>query len=298
MTGRFYFVGVSTAGSSVVRLFPRWAELFGVDAEVVGRDIPLPAPRDSVRSVVAEIAGDPRALGGLVTTHKLAVFRHAGDLFAELDDNARACAEVSCIARRDGRLVGYAKDPITAGRALDEMIGRDYFATTEAHVLCLGAGGAGVAIARCLLSWPHPPARIVLTDVDRARLGPSGAVEYRHVTGIGMTDELVTALPPGSLVINATGLGKDRPGSPVGDRAVLPRDGVVWDLNYRGELEFLERALAQAADRGLAVHDGWRYFLHGWAEHLAEVFGVALTEPRFAEFVEVSEPERPRPDDA
>ncbi len=53
------------------------------------------------------------------------------------------------------------------------------------------------------------------------------------------------SLPPGSLVVNATGMGKDRPGSPLGPTSVFPRDGVVWEFNYRGSLDFWHQALAQ-----------------------------------------------------
>ena len=55
------------------------------------------------------------------------------------------------------------------------------------------------------------------------------------------------ALPPRSLVVNATGMGKDRPGSPLRAGAAFPERSAVWELNYRGELEFLRQARAQAA---------------------------------------------------
>ena len=45
----------------------------------------------------------------------------AADLFDELDTNARAFGEISCISKRDGRLVGSAKDPLTARLALEEL---------------------------------------------------------------------------------------------------------------------------------------------------------------------------------
>jgi len=42
-----------------------------------------------------------------------------------------------------------------------------------------------------------------------------------------------------------TGLGKDAPGSPLTDAVVFPDHGIVWDLNYRGDLIFLEQARKQ-----------------------------------------------------
>ena len=44
-----------------------------------------------------------------------------------------------------------------------------------------------------------------------------------------------------TLVINATGLGKDAPGSPISDAAQFPLNGIAWDFNYRGDLVFLVR---------------------------------------------------------
>ncbi len=85
-------------------------------------------------------------------------------------------------------------------------------------------------------------------------------------------DKVMTDLKPGSLVINATGLGKDAPGSPITDRGVFPEAGFAWELNYRGDLVFLRQARAAALRRPLTVEDGWVYFLHGWTRVIAEVF--------------------------
>jgi shikimate 5-dehydrogenase len=84
-------------------------------------------------------------------------------------------------------------------------------------------------------------------------------------------------LPPGSLVVNGTGMGKDIPGSPISDLATFPEHGLVWELNYRGELDFLRQARQQEAVRGLTVEDGWRYFIHGWTAAIEEVFHLEIT---------------------
>ena len=55
-------------------------------------------------------------------------------------------------------------------------------------------------------------------------------------------DAVLAGLGAGALVVNATGLGKDGPGSPLTDRARFPVDAVAWDLNYRGDLVFLQQA--------------------------------------------------------
>ena len=90
------------------------------------------------------------------------------------------------------------------------------------------------------------------------------------------TDALLTSLPAHSLVVNATGMGKDRPGSPISADAQFPRNGIVWEFNYRGPLDFLQQARQQQSERQLHVEDGWRYFIHGWTQVIAEVFDIDM----------------------
>jgi shikimate 5-dehydrogenase len=303
MSGRMLFIGVSTAGSSIFDLFPRWAGILGIESTIEGYDIPLGAPPDAFRAAVEHVARDSTALGALVTTHKVDVYRHAGDLFDVLDTNARLCREVSCISKRSGALVGHAKDPITAGRSLGEFLPPNHWAG-GASSLCLGAGGAGTAIAVHLARGEWAP-ELVVTDTDRRRLetlrtalveldAPS-QVRLEQVGSVQESDALLQRLPRGSLVVNATGLGKDAPGSPISDHAVFPERAVVWELNYRGDLHFLEQARRQQDARRLEIHDGWRYFLHGWSEVIAEVFHLELTPERFDRLAEAAEQQRPVP---
>jgi shikimate dehydrogenase len=304
MSDRMLFIGVSTTGSSIFELFPNWAAILGIEASLEGYDIPLGAGPEAFRAAVAYIAEDSRRLGALVTTHKVGVYEHAGDLFDELDGNARLCREVSCISKREGALVGHAKDPITAGRTLAEFVPSDHWAS-GAHVLCLGAGGAGTAIAVHLLGGGDGPERLLASDTDPRRLdtlrsaldhfGVLPRVHLEHVRSTDDSDVLLGSLPPGSLVVNATGLGKDAPGSPTSDEATFPERGVVWELNYRGDLRFLRQARLQQKVRRLEIHDGWRYFLHGWSEVIAEVFHLELTPERFERLAVAAEPQRPVP---
>jgi hypothetical protein len=50
----------------------------------------------------------------------------------------------------------------------------------------------------------------------------------------------------------------------------------VWDLNYRGELVYLDQARLAGQHRSLQVEDGWIYFLHGWTQVIAEVFDITI----------------------
>ena len=296
--GTLVFIGVDTRGSSIMRLFPRWAEILDLDARIEGWDIRLGAEAATYRDTVRRLAGDLGVAGALVTSHKLDVYRHAGSLFDELDRYAHLCREVSCISRRDGRLLGHAKDPITAGLAMEDLLGSGRRLDGTAQVLCLGAGGAGTAITVRLLEAEPGPGRIVVADKDPGRLATlreicaglrAGGVELVRVRGAEDADALLVALPEGSLVVNATGMGKDVPGSPLSGRARFPVGAVVWDLNYRGDLGFLRQAREQAGAHGLELHDGWRYFLHGWSQHIAQVYGVELAPLMFEQLAEAAE---------
>jgi shikimate dehydrogenase len=299
-TQRMRFVGVSTANSSITRIFPRWCEILGLDAELVGLDLPLDATPQQYRAAVRELRDDPACVGALVTTHKIGLYDAAANLFGSVDDFADACGEVSSIVVRDGHLSAAAKDPLTAGRSLEEFLAPDHFAS-GAEVICLGAGGAGTAIGWYLAGRADSPTKMTFVDTRLDRLQHlEHVVEPRmregelHILSTTTADVrgLIEAAPPGTLVVNATGMGKDRPGSPLPDEVVLPREGIVWELNYRGQLDYLRQAQHQAAARGLTVVDGWRYFIHGWTYVMADVFDVDMNDDVVEELALVAEAAR------
>lgn len=297
---RMYFIGVSTKRSSIMGIFPPWADALGLDAGIVGVDVEPGASPETLRGVVHRVVADDEALGALITTHKLAVYEGASDLFDTVDAWSALCGEVSCLAKRDGRLLGWAKDPMTSWASFADVAGADHFARhPEAEVLCLGAGGSGTAFTTRLLTAEHPPASIVVTDRSPGRLDTVErihrqletpvTVSYRPVIDSSDNDRLLSRMPRHSVVVNATGMGKDLPGTPIGDDAPFPEHGVAWDFNYRGSLEFIAQARAQAADRDLTVADGWGYFLRGWSDHIAEIFQIAITEDLREELARVAD---------
>ncbi len=285
-----YFIGVTTGRSSIQHVFPLWAEHLGLtDAVLQGIDLPLHAPVEDYRRVVRFIAEDPLSLGALVTTHKIDLYAACHDLFDEIDPFAELMGETSCLSKRDGRLVCHAKDPISSGLALDAFLPEGFWAGGPADALLLGAGGSTIAISWYLSQRERGldrPARIVVTNRSAARLDhlreihaslPTDTRFEYHLTPTPADNARVLAdLAPRSLVVNATGLGKDAPGSPLPDDAVFPHDGVAWDLNYRGDLVFLDQARAQSDARSLRVEDGWIYFVHGWTQVIAEVFDIDI----------------------
>lgn len=302
-TKRFSFIGVTTGKSAIMRVFPAWAEHLGLGAvEMSGHDLPIHADPARYREVVAALKADPLELGGLVTTHKIDLFRACRDLFDDVDPWAELCGEVSSLSKRGGQFRAHAKDPISSGRSLDEFVPPRHWRDTGADALLFGAGGSSLAITLHLLKGEDRPARIVVVNRSAARLesmrevherfGAATPVQYIHNADPRVNDALLRAAPAGSLVVNGTGMGKDSPGSPVTDAGVFPEAALVWELNYRGELDFLHQANRQAAERGLHVEDGWRYFIHGWTCVVEEVFGVEMTPQRVDELAEIALRER------
>ena len=283
-----YFIGVTTGSSSIMRVFPAWAEHLGLDARIKGIDLPLHADPQAYRDVVAFIREDPQSVGALVTTHKLDLLEAARDLFDELGDDAETLSEISSISKRDGRLVGHAMDPITSGLALEAIVADGGWGDGE--LVILGAGGSSLALTLYLhrrrAAGRDIPRRLVVTNRSPGRLEEMRSIhdrlgfaiptEYVHAPAPGDNDRQLAALPDGSVVINATGLGKDRSGSPLTDEARFPRGGVAWDFNYRGDLLFLEQAERQREARSLRLVDGWEYFIHGWTRVIAEVFDLEI----------------------
>ncbi len=285
-----YFIGVTTAKSSIMKVFPAWAEHLGLsDAGIKGIDFPLHAEPDAYRAAVRFIKRDPLSLGALVTTHKIDLYKACREFFDEIDLFARVMEETSCLSKRGGKFVCHAKDPISSGLALQGFLPKQHFARTRAELFAIGAGGSTIAFT-WYLSQPElgaeRPSRIVVSDRSPERLaevrrihrelGVAVPVDYVVAAGLEDNDAVVAGMKPGSLVVNATGLGKDAPGSPVSDAVRFPEGGIVWDLNYRGDLVFLHQARSQQAARNLQVENGWTYFIHGWTQVIAEVFHVAI----------------------
>ncbi len=273
-----------------MKVFPRWAEALDLRAVIKGIDFVPDDEPARYREAVCFIKNDPLSLGALVTTHKVNLLKASRDLFDELDPYAQTLGEISSISKRGARLCGHAKDPISVGSALGAIVDEGYWRRTGAELLLLGAGGSAMALSLYLheraKGGGDTPARVMLTALDEAglaeireihhRIGFALPIDYAIAPEPVTADRLLAKLPEGSMVVNATGLGKDRPGSPLTDAAPFPRNGIAWDFNYRGDLAFLAQARAAQTRGPLSVADGWIYFLHGWTRVMAEVFDIDI----------------------
>ena len=300
----FYFIGVTTTQSSIMKVFPAWAQYLDLgDVKIVGIDFPPHDSAENYWAVVDFIKNDPLSLGALVTTHKLDLFEAAKDIFNVIDPYAALMAETSCLSKRDGMLFCHAKDPISSGLAIDGFIPRNHFADTGAEVFSIGAGGSTIALTWHLMQKTRAgdrPSAIYVADTSQPRLEHIRAIhdkiggdvrcKYILTETADDNDRVLGALKPGSLVVNATGLGKDAPGSPLTENGSFPMNGIVWELNYRGELVFLDQANAQKTAKSLQIIDGWTYFIHGWTQVIAEVFDIEIptSGPKFDEISRIA----------
>ena len=303
----FYFVGVTTSQSSIMKVFPEWAKVLGLKAIIKGIDLPLHAPVDDYRKVVQFLKDDPLSLGALVTTHKLDLYKASCDIFDYVDPFGTKLEEVSCISKRDGKYRAHAKDPISSGLALEAFVPADFWKTKGGEVLLLGAGGSSLAMSMYFAQekfGDNVPKRITIANRSEPRLlsakatlqGLNGRIEFCfvHNPAPDGNDRLIAALPPYSLIVNATGLGKDVPGSPTTDKVSYSDNSLVWEINYRGDLLFMRQALEQKQKKSLHVEDGWDYFIFGWTQVIEEVFNIEIGFDMMAKLSVIAQGKRKR----
>jgi len=285
-----YFIGVTTTQSSIMKVFPEWSKALGLGAVMKGIDIKIHEQPEVYREVVDFIKNDELSNGALVTTHKIDLFEACKDMFEFIGPLSKSFNELSSISKMDGKLCAHAKDPITAGCAMQEFIPENYFTNTGAEVFIMGAGGSAISMGYHLMQDKFKgnyPSKIIisnrsqprLTEIEKIfkKLDPGGIEFEFHLTPEpGQNDEVLHSLKENAIVVNATGLGKDRPGSPLTDNAIFPKNAFAWEINYRGDLRFMHQAIEQKEERNLTVIDGWKYFIYGWTAVISEVFHIPI----------------------
>lgn len=285
-----YFIGVTTAASSIMKVYPKWAEALGLkDTVIKGIDLPLHAPAEEYRKVVDFLKNDPLSMGALVTTHKIDLFNACKDMFDYIDPFAEELSEVSCLSKRSGKFRAHAKDPISSGLSLENFVPKDFWKNHGGHVVLLGAGGSSLAMSLYFAQdkfGDNVPKKVIICNRSVPRLESAKDHLKRVASRINLecihnptpdgNDDVIAKLPQYSLVVNATGLGKDAPGSPTTDNVNYPENSLVWEINYRGDLLFMRQADAQKDAKKLHVEDGWIYFIHGWTQVISEVFNIPI----------------------
>jgi shikimate dehydrogenase len=145
---------------------------------------------------------------------------------------------VNTVVFRDGKRFGHNTDLWGFARAFAEGIGE----AVGEHVLLMGAGGAGVAVAEALLAAGVE--ELVIQDKDatralelaenlNARLGPNRTHALRSTDQGGKIDGLVNATPVGMA---------SNPGIPIDDGLLTPDIWVADIIYFPLETELLRRA--------------------------------------------------------
>ncbi len=295
---KFVFIGVSAKTSAVNNLFPLWMNALGVSAELEVIDMPLSSSPYRYTNLLQNLKADSAVSGVLITTHKTSVFEAARAGVDELTGRAAKLCEIGFLLRRpDGVLIGDAPDVIVGEMALERLLAGAFRKSCNSAVI-LGAGGAGVALTSILLDDKSKFRTVILTEINSERVTrvtqvfageiASGQVNLVTSCDADRTTALIEDQPDGALIINATGMGKDRPGSPVSSDVRFPLHATVWELNYRGALRFLELAKNQERERHLRVADGWYCFVCGWSYVLSVAFGLDWGEEIVKKFEEIA----------
>jgi len=298
----FYFIGITTTKSSIMKLFGLWMEELGFgEIKIYPCDLKIHDYPQNYRQAVARIKYDEGCYGALVTTHKMDLYAAAKEMFGYFDPYAVLLDEISCISKNRGRLEGHAKDPLTSGASYDSFITRGYYKNTGAHVLIFGAGGSSIATILHLINKKDKsdrPEKIIVINRSQPRLTHLEEVLKKVKTSIRIeticssdpifNDNVMESLPENSIVINATGMGKDIPGSPLTNNGLFPKNGWAWEFNYRGELDFMHQAEKQQKSRGVKIEDGWIYFINGWAQVIFQALHIEMTPEIFGKLEKIA----------
>lgn len=191
----------------------------------------------------------------LTVPHKEIAFQG----LTQLDESAQLLGAANTVAFTPDGLVGYNTDGYGFLTALESAFGKG---VAGDHIFVLGCGGAGRATA--LLSAREGASRLVLADIDQARMEKladeikalSSSVEVDCVQG---RDAHIEACRSCDLVIQASPVGMRRE-----DQSLLPIDAFhadqrVFDLIYM----YPETALlTQAREAGAAIANGLDMLLH------------------------------------
>jgi shikimate dehydrogenase len=299
MNPRVYFLGVRTVGSASHRAFPAWVQAIGWSASLVGIDIPLDSPCPRYREFVKRMRNDGACAGAQVTSHKVRIFDCLAEELDILDSDTHFLGEVGAISTARGKLSGFSPDMLAVGEELSRLLIDETHNIGSREVVILGGGGAGRAVALASIRLGKSiVSKITITernDTIRTDLESrlEGSLHGSDLPDLEVhdsteNDDIVAHAPAGSLIVNATGLGKDIEGSPISPRVIFPWESIAWDLNYRGDLRFLTHARSQSRLHGIRVADGWNYFLRNWYMCLTRLAGRTPSEEGYGRFCDAS----------
>ena len=278
-----YLVGLIGAGigtSMSPALHEREADRHGVRDLYQLVDLESLAPGSSD---VGDLLAAARRLGfrGLNITHpaKQEVVKYLDDFTPE----AAELGAVNTVVFDDGRAVGHNTDRY----GFSASLARALPGAALDHVVQLGAGGAGLAVASALSG--AGTRRLSVADIDPERAGRLARAIAVHgaVTVEAITPEMVPArLAEADGLVNATPIGMEgHPGTPI-EPEHLRADLWVADVIYRP----LDTALIRAARQcGCRVADGGGMAVYQAAASFRLFTGLTPDEDRmYRDFVELA----------
>jgi shikimate dehydrogenase len=285
------FIGASASMSRANLYFAGWAGVVGLAGTLIALDVAPDQGAGEYERLVGQLLV-PEVVGGVVTNHKVGLFREFRCRDWQVSDTATALEVVSCFRTAPGGFEGNAEEPLAIERAIREISAVNG-AGPYRELLIFGAGGAGRAIAYAASRMSEfGLARINITDTrmnrveDVRRLSRDWGAEVNVELALNreVNNAMLKNAQPGCLVVNATGLGKDLRGSPLSSDSVFPMGSSAWDLNYRGGLDFLHHARTQSGGRGVRVFDGQTLFTAGWMEAMTYIARTHASDDVFARF--------------
>ena len=280
-----YIVGTRPLPEALLDVYPKWARRFGQRSTAI-EPVTAPADVDSegYQRFIEFMRDEYNAVGAVMVSQAAPLFEHTRELFDSFDDDAAVLGEIGVALRAPGTLSALAPAKNAAQGAYEYTFGKH---SDPTEVLIMGATGPARALALALSSaeGKSGPRRVFLTTLDGksmtdmrqrvADLPEERRPVLRHIQSQLEHDRLVTLLPPGSLIVNATGPTEIDTPSPVGSAALFPQDGLVWDLDAVGiSSPFLDKARQQRRERGLRLADGPVFHRFQWLTAAAAVFGA------------------------
>ncbi|MBB3606382.1 shikimate 5-dehydrogenase [Mycolicibacterium sp. BK556] len=279
MTDAFAFVGVDTARSAVNGVFADWCAILEREWILRHVDIPVDAEPPAYEECL-DLVSASEYVGGLVTTHKARIFDRCRDRFHYLEPICEVLGEVGILFKDETVLCGGVSDVVSGRHILSCILDQNESVSRE-YAVVIGAGGAGLAAAWNLgVEGVGDFSSVVVVENSAARVDrvlaiiadwPCGRPVKVVSSEAGFADDILSTLPMGGLVVNATGMGKDRPGSPIRSADCLPDHCIVWEFNYRGTLDMLRMATSVSPSKGVVTYDGFDYFACGWSVVMSRV---------------------------
>jgi shikimate dehydrogenase len=190
-------------------------------------------------------------------------------LVDRLSPEAEVIGALNTVLVRDGVTVGHNTDVSGFGRAMrDELPG-----VPMDHVVLLGAGGAGAAVAHALAG--RGVARLDVVDPDRPRAERLAAALTAGDTAVravaAAPDDVPARVAAATGLVNATPIGMTRhPGTPCPPEVLRPELWVV-DIVYR---PLVTELLTAARDRGCRTMSGALMAVHQAADTFELVTGL------------------------